>query len=149
MLYQQSYPLQLRTLEPMPTAENIVLGEKKIQDIAPAVLDATTGQTGNPTVTTTYDYVGNVMNITVQNTYDQVGNRLSVIDGKNQTTAFTYDGLNRNLTVTYGAGTGSANTTTYTFDQINKVSRLDPNGQTTSYAYDLRNRLLTDKLSRK
>jgi len=75
----------------------------------------------------------------VSNAYDAAGNRLSVTVGKLQTTAFAYDGFNRNTSVTDPAG----HAVTFAYDAMTKMSRTDSLSQVTSYSYDDRHRLLT------
>lgn len=108
--------------------------------------------------TNTYDALGRLKTtmdaetIVVHNEYDEVGNRIAVIDGKNQRTEFTYDGLSRNtatLNGVFGAGANEyADATVFVFDAVNQTDRyrgVTPSaaGQHTSYDYDHRHRLKT------
>ncbi|MEM9446233.1 MAG: RHS repeat-associated core domain-containing protein, partial [Verrucomicrobiota bacterium] len=114
--------------------------------VAKAAQDQTDLVEGRVNVTNTYDALNRLLTTTdaeeilVTNQYDEVGNRTAVIDGKDQRSDFDYDGLNRNTQIIYGVG-GAADTTTYSFNALNKTKRLDAKGVNTHYEYDKRNRL--------
>jgi len=84
--------------------------------------------------------------------YDAVGNiiKLTNTGGLEDVTHYTYDSLDRlvSMTVNYG---GSFNKTIgYTYDEVgNRVSMTDSDGAVTTYQYDLLNRLvrITDPFS--
>ena len=82
--------------------------------------------------------------------YDAAGRLVSQTDAKGQTTTFGYDALNRRTSKTSLAGTASATTVSWSFDQPStghsNVGRLtaesDPSGGA-AYAYDALGRLVT------
>jgi RHS repeat-associated protein len=59
--------------------------------------------------------------VLAQALYDGVGNLLAATDANGNVTAYTYDGLNRVLTKTEGAGSPVAATTTWTYDAVGNV----------------------------
>jgi RHS repeat-associated protein len=70
--------------------------------------------------------------------YDANGNRLSIKDGKGNTTTFGYDPLNRQITEIDPLG----HTWRHGYDAGgNLISTTDANGATTTYLYDEANRL--------
>jgi len=63
-----------------------------------------------------------------------------VVDPKGQTTTYAYDGLGRLRTITYGVGTGSAFTVSYTLDDNGNLTAMSDKTGTTSWVYDENNR---------
>jgi len=100
--------------------------------------------------TNTYDIANRLTNITHKKdstvlesfsyTLDPVGNRLSMTDGDG-TTNYTYDALDRLLTVSYPTGTPS--TVSYTYDPMGNRLSMTEDGSTTTYVYDEADRLLS------
>lgn len=83
--------------------------------------------------------------------YDSRNNQVWYKDKKGNTTDYTYDGLNRQLSTTYdlrdnGRGSGSVTDTILTSQTWDDNSRLasqtDDNGHVTQYTYDPLNRLI-------
>jgi RHS repeat-associated protein len=82
-------------------------------------------------------------------TYDAAGRELAHTDNKGQRTEFTYDALGRKETKTIGAGSASASTMTWQYDQAESgyynagklTAMTDPSG-TASYDYDKAGRLV-------
>ena len=75
-------------------------------------------------------------------TYNSDGNQITKTNAlNNDTTSYTYDGLNR-LTKETQTGVG-AFTNTYTYDDFNNRSQAALDGVATSYIYDANNRLLS------
>jgi YD repeat-containing protein len=105
----------------------------------------------NQTVTNTYDALGRLITTEdaegISNSfgYDAAGNRTSVTDGKNQTTTFVYDGLNRLISQTFASVTTgvAGDTTSFTYNAVQKIAQTSPRGIVTTYGYDARDRLLT------
>jgi RHS repeat-associated protein len=78
-------------------------------------------------------------------TYDANGNLATLINGRRQTTRYTYDARNRLVRSIDpdpdGTGAQSAPVTTYGYDLSNNLtSIIDPNGLHTSWSYDIRDR---------
>ena len=69
---------------------------------------------------------------------DNVGNRLTMVDGSG-TTTYTYDDLNRLLSVDYPSG--SPDTVSYTYDAMGNRLTLTEDAVTTTYVYDDADRL--------
>src|ERR1035437_541775 len=77
-----------------------------------------------------------------QYSYDNVGNLLSIIDREGNTTTYTYDAINRRITMT----DAQPATTQYQYDNAGNLLKLtDANLHATSYSYDAVNRRLTEK----
>ena len=73
--------------------------------------------------------------------YDAAGNQTSLVDPKGQTTAFSYDPLNRLTNIDYVTVTSTPDVQ-FTYDPNgNRATMTDGTG-TTSYAYDEQNHLL-------
>ncbi|HEV2225437.1 MAG TPA: RHS repeat-associated core domain-containing protein, partial [Nitrososphaerales archaeon] len=73
-------------------------------------------------------------------TYDLSGNQLSSKDGKNQTTSYLYDDLNRLNTTTFPTSPSTKEERSY--DSVgNLLTRITANGSKISYTYDGLNRL--------
>jgi RHS repeat-associated protein len=71
-------------------------------------------------------------------TYDNAGNALSITNGRNYVTSYTYDEQSRPNKMIEAAGTPNAATTTYTYDLDNNLlSQVGPRS-TTTYTYTLR-----------
>ena len=71
-------------------------------------------------------------NIRTQYAYDGNGNRLSIVDGKGNTTSFQYDSLNHKVLETDANG----NRTEFHFDQIGNIEYVrNPNDQAIEYEY--------------
>ena len=78
------------------------------------------------------------INVRTEYSYDANGNRLTITDGKNHVSSFSYDDLNRLLQETDPMG----NTWQHAYDAVgNRLSLIDANGATTTYSYDSTNRL--------
>ena len=78
------------------------------------------------------------INVRTAYTYDSRGNRLSILDGKQHSTSFTYTSFGRLETETDALG----NTNTYDYNAIgNRISLLDAKDQTKLFEYDELNRL--------
>jgi YD repeat-containing protein len=73
-------------------------------------------------------------------TLDPVGNRLSMADADG-TTTYTYDALDRILTVTYPSG--APGTVAYTYDPMGNRLTMAQDGVVTSYTYDAADRLVS------
>lgn len=77
-------------------------------------------------------------NVRTEYAYDAGGNRLSILDGNNHTTSFTYTAFG--LVETERDALGHTNM--YDYDALgNRVSLLHANEKTTTYSYDESNRL--------
>ena len=77
-----------------------------------------------------------------QYSYDNVGNLLSIIDREGNTTTYTYDAINRRITMT----DAQPATTQYQYDNVGNLLKLtDANLHATSYTYDAVIRRLTEK----
>jgi RHS repeat-associated protein len=112
---------------------------------------------GNRTTTYTHDTMGRVLSVTdpLNQTssygYDIGGNRILTQrpSGRQETAA--YDLENRLAQQTQAAGTPSASTNVFDYDDVgNLISETDALGRTTTHSYNNRNRLvsITDPLSR-
>jgi RHS repeat-associated protein len=66
------------------------------------------------------------LNLTTTFAYDNVGNQTDITDPLNHTTHTTFDTRDRKRQVTRAYGTASAETTTYSYDAANNVTRIDP-----------------------
>ncbi|HPH98289.1 MAG TPA: RHS repeat-associated core domain-containing protein [Anaerolineaceae bacterium] len=110
--------------------------------------DAADRQTGiaypnGVTTTNTYDNADRLTSIITVNgattlasityTMDNVGNRLTMVDSDGVTT-YTYDELNRLLTVAYP--TGSPASVSYTYDPMGNRLTMTEDGVMTTYAYN-------------
>jgi RHS repeat-associated protein len=109
-------------------------------------------------ILTTNDYDENFRKISVTEPlappttfdYDNVGNPKSVTDPLNHVTFTTYDNRDRKRTVTVGYGTTLAETTTYSYDFGNNVTRIDkPAGFWETKDYDGLNRVTHDMVPQK
>jgi RHS repeat-associated protein len=79
----------------------------------------------------------NETNVRTEYTYDAAGNRKTIKDGRNKTTAFTFDLLNRQLTMTDPL----SNTWAYAYDAAgNTITMTDALARATVTTYDLFNR---------
>jgi len=77
-------------------------------------------------------------NVRTEYTYDANGNRLTIADGNEHVTTFTYDELNRLVSEIDPL----SHTWTYEYDDLgNRVSMTDANSVTTVYTYDAASRL--------
>jgi RHS repeat-associated protein len=104
----------------------------------------------------TYDAYQNLVGVTEHNgasaygttyAYDGNKNLLSLTDASGNTRAFTYDGVNDELTAQdlHVVGDTSFGTWSYGYDVgSNKTSVVNPNSQTIQYTYDALNRPLTE-----
>jgi RHS repeat-associated protein len=73
-------------------------------------------------------------------TYDRDGNELSITDPVSNTTSYTYDNLNRQITATNASGTQTS-----VYDAAgNLISSTDRDGRTTTYTYNARNQLTAE-----
>lgn len=103
---------------------------------------------GFTTVTTySYDYLNHVQTITppalngssflgpqpITYHYDAVGNRTQAINGRGQTTTFTYDEANRLTGISYSDGTHSV---TYAYDDNGRRALMTDGTGSTFYVYD-------------
>src|SRR5262249_14873476 len=74
--------------------------------------------------------------------YDVMGNRTSTTDAEGRTTTYTYDALNRLLTVktptvTNAAGNAVTYTSSYAYDGVgNRITAIDNNGNRTDTIYN-------------
>ncbi|MFP0263854.1 hypothetical protein [Acinetobacter pittii] len=75
---------------------------------------------------------------------DNVGNMTSVKVGTSGITSLTYDGRNRNTSVTYPSGTAKVTKTYTKTDKLNSVSNT---ATLRKYTYDANDNLLTDTLT--
>ncbi len=76
--------------------------------------------------------------------YDERENLTSITDPNNNTTTYTYDGINRNTSVVYADG----KILSYVYDKNSNVaSQTDPNGTVTTNSYDTTNLLLGRSMS--
>lgn len=105
--------------------------------------------------TTAYEYYDNGSrskviypdNTTESYTYDKKNQVISLINKKSDGTVissyqYTYDGAGNQLTKTEEKGT-----TTYTYDNMNRLSTVsEPGGKTTSYTYDAAGNRKTEKV---
>jgi RHS repeat-associated protein len=76
--------------------------------------------------------------LSITYTLDNVGNRLTMVE-PGGTTTYTYDALNRLLTVSYPVGTPA--NVSYTYDAMGNRLTLTEDGVTTTYTYDAADRL--------
>ncbi|MHB1059459.1 MAG: hypothetical protein ACYC0F_16420, partial [Rhodanobacter sp.] len=75
--------------------------------------------------------------------YDAFGNRVQTIDGNGDSTAYTYDALNRQ-TGTTRTVQGTVRGAQVAYDAFNRVlTRTDALGRTTTYSYDLASHRIT------
>lgn len=102
------------------------------------------------TTHTLYDNADRVISITDPNTsesyeYDNVGYKTLITNGRGYTTHYDYD-ENGNLTqVEKDAPNGQKQTFQYTYDNLNrKLTVSDPNANLTTYTYDAVGRLRTE-----
>jgi|GEM_PF-1856171 len=80
------------------------------------------------------------INVQTEYTYDAAGNLKTVKDARGKVTTYTYDRLNRQLSVTDPLN----HTATYGYDGAgNLIRSTDANGATTNYTYDLLDQLKT------
>jgi|GEM_PF-2405064 len=83
-----------------------------------------------------------IVDVVEQYQRDALGHLTRLIDGNNQSTAFTYDGLGRTLTVTRDPDdTARKRVATTYYDALLPTSTVDANGQTKNYLYDPQFRL--------
>jgi len=102
---------------------------RKVQELEPAVIDATSNTTSRPTLTWQYDLAGRV---------------IATIDARGNETNTHYDPANRVIEVDQPAVSAGTPKTFTTYDKNGNVLTLtDPNGHTTTNTYDALNRLLT------
>jgi RHS repeat-associated protein len=97
----------------------------------------------NHTTSYSYDVNGNqltvrdALNNTTISTYDSSGQRTSVTDATSRQTTFTYASNGDLLTMTVGAGTMQAATTTYTYNAAGRRTAVtDALNHTTTYTVD-------------
>ena len=88
-----------------------------------------------PTLTS---IIVNSVNVTSSRTYDSsTGNLLSQTDPDSHTTSYSYDSLNRVLTITYPAVAGVSSVETYVYnDTHNFLTMTDPNGNLMKQSFD-------------
>jgi RHS repeat-associated protein len=104
---------------------------------------------GNPTDPMSSGYsaaafqAAGLSEIVVTNEYDDAGNLTQVTDGKNQKTAFRYDGLARKTRTIWDAGAPLERTEQFEFDGVVQAARVDAKGQRTEYGYDGLHRNIT------
>ena len=139
---------------------------RQISVLMPALSDGS-----RPTTTTSYDKAGRITavtdpnNKTTRNEYDAAGRKIKSINAANreivytydsagniltqtvagQTTAYTYDKRNLQLTETLNPDDSDfERITSYIYDNRgNRIRRTQPNGAITNYTYDTQNRLLS------
>ena len=93
--------------------------------------------------TYTYDPLGHQLSVTdplghvTSDAYDANGNQTSQTDADGNVTTNSYDAANHLTSATQGAGTGQAQTVTYTYDADgNKHTYTDANNDTTTWTYN-------------
>jgi RHS repeat-associated protein len=77
-----------------------------------------------------------LLNVVEQYQRDAVGNITRVIDGKNQATAFTYDGLRRPLSTTRDPDDSRSKTETTEYDALLALATVDAKNQRKEFGYD-------------
>jgi len=105
-------------------------------------LIASVTDTGNDTVSNTYDFLGRLTQITFPDsssriyTYDDAHNKVTITNGRNYRKILWRDWLSRLKKMEEEYDTDTFATTTYTYDEIgNLLSFTDPETHTTAYTY--------------
>lgn len=72
------------------------------------------------------------------------GSIQNTLDARGLTTSYTYDGLRRLRSITYGAGTSNAFTISYTLDANGNMTAMSDASGSTAWTYDENNQPLTE-----